>query len=754
MPLGDAIEGPAPESPAGGGLRLSNRREIQAWDPDWRRDIPVEGPALTLMHYWQIVWKHRFIILIALGLCLALGAAATMLTTPVFTGKTTLQIDRESAKVINLQDVVPDERPSQGEEFYQTQYGLLKSRALVDRVITDVGALNSPDLLEAIGVEGTLKTHSHDAQERRLFHETVLRAFAARLQINPVRGSRLVNVQFNSTDPQVAARIANSFAENFIASNLERRFESSSYAREFLEKRISQLKSKLEDSERQIVAYATEEQIINLQEPNGDDPGATQSLASTNLAALNSSLAQATADRIRAEERWRDANRGTGMGITEVLQDPTIQALSQQQARQTAEYQQNLRIYKPDFPVMLQLKAEIDDTRGQLRQATKTIRESMRSQYEVAAAQERALQAQVNQLKGAVLDLRGRSIQYNILQREVDTNRTLYDGLLQRYKEIGVTGGVTTNNISIVDRAEPPTAPSAPNAVLNMALAMVMGLGLGGLGAFVAEALDQAIRLPTDVEAKLGLPLLGSVPILTRGVTPTEAMRDPRSAFWEAYYSIRTALQFSTANGVPRSLLVTSSRPSEGKSTTSLALAQSFARLGARTLLVDADLRKPSLHNALGQENDVGVSNFLTGASPLAQIIRPTAVVNLYFAASGPLPPSPAELLAGDRLHAFLSEAEREFDVIIFDGPPVMGLADAPMIAAAVAATIVVIEAGKTGRHHAAATIRRLKMAQGHLTGVVLTKFDARKASYGYGTSYEFQYNYDYGKTAKPPVSL
>ena len=275
--------------------------------------------------------------------------------------------------------------------------------------------------------------------------------------------------------------------------------------------------------------------------------------------------------------------------------------------------------------------------------------------------EERSLQAQVNRLTGDVLDLRDRSIQYNILQRELDTTRTLYEGLLQRYKEVGVTGGVAANNISIIDLATPPNAPSKPNLLLNMVFAALLGLGLGVLAALILEALDETLATPDDVEKKLGIPVLGVAPLLDKGETPANALSDIRSAFSEAYYSLRTALQFSTPDGAPSSLLVSSARPAEGKSTTAYAVALNLARVGKRVLLIDGDLRNPSMHRVVGVENERGMSNLLSGSADLASVIQQTRQENLFFIPCGPLPPNPAELWGGDRLAQFLGETTQQF---------------------------------------------------------------------------------------------
>jgi capsular exopolysaccharide synthesis family protein len=339
--------------------------------------------------------------------------------------------------------------------------------------------------------------------------------------------------------------------------------------------------------------------------------------------------------------------------------------------------------------------------------------------------------------------VRGRSIDYDILKREVDTSRQLYDILLQGFREIGVASNLGANNISIIDPARPPNYASKPRPLRTMLTAILLGLALGIGLAFLFESFDESIRSPEDVENKLGLPLLGTIPKLDKGTTPVVALLDPRSNFSEAYYSVRTALQFSTNEGVPSSLVVTSARPTEGKSTTSTAIAQHLARLCLRVLMVDSDLRNPSLHKVMSAENTHGFSNYLTGGMSLTQLAQETSIPGLAFIPCGPMPPNPAELLGAAKLAAMLREARAHYDVVLIDAPPVMGLADAPLLASAAAGTILVVEAGGTGRRLAKSAIRRLQVGSAHIIGILLTKFDARKSSYGYG--YGYAYDYEYG---------
>jgi capsular exopolysaccharide synthesis family protein len=702
-----------------------------------------DQPVVDIAAYWRLALKHRLLIIGSFIGALLVGATITLLMTPIYTATATLQIDREAARVVNSEDVAPRENMVMGEEFFQTQYGLIRSRSLAERVIESLGLARSDESLRAMGVEPPEATGTA-AERAAARKEAALEAIQENLDVSPVRGSRLVSIRYSNPDPAMAARIANGFAENFIQSNLDRKFESSSYARTFLEDRIAQTKQRLESAERELVAYAANQQIINIGEPSeGAASGAaTESLTSRSLVAINSALAAARSNRVAAQERWRTANSSNIMTLPEVLENQAIQRLSEQRALLTAEYQQKLNIYQADYPEMVQLKARIDEADGQIRAIASNIRASIRGQYEVAANQERSLQAQVSGLTGDVLNLRDRSIQYNILQRELDTTRTLYEGLLQRYKEVGVTAGVAANNISIVDNATAPTEPSKPNILLNMALASLLGLGFGALAAFVLEALDETLATPDDVEKKLGVPVLGVVPLLDKGKSPSEALGDIRSPFSEAYYSIRTALQFSTTEGAPRSLLISSSRPAEGKSTTAYAVALNLARIGKRVLLIDGDLRNPSMHRVVGLENEHGMSNLLSGSTDLASVVQRTAHENLHFIPCGPLPPNPAELWGGDRLREFLAEARANFDHVVIDGPPVLGFADAPVLASAVNGVVFVLESRGTRRGQARGALRRLQVGRAHLLGAVLTKFSVKSASYG---GYDYAYDYQYG---------
>ena len=715
-------------------------------DPAQVEFAPAPAPAALagedtesiLRQYWRIVIKRRWIILAVLLASLLAGLTIAMMSQRQYAATVTLEIARESARIVDMEDAQP--RLGADQEFYQTQYALLQSRSLAEMVVRDLRLANN----EAFLTDYTGETESVASLSREQREQVAIGKVMAGIEVIPVRMSSVVNLRYVSPDPQMAAAVANSLAENFIEQNLTRRLESSDYARRFLENRLAQMRQRLEESERQAVGYAAQQQIINIAPISRDPqrPSQEQSLVAADLAALNQALAEARAARVAAEARYRQAAGGTA--AAEALGNPALNSLRQQRATLAAEYQRQLSDFGPEYPTVAALRAQLEEIDRQVANEATRVRQgvaqNLQAQYQQAAAAEQQLASRVDQLKDAMLDLQRRSIQYNIYQREVDTNRGLYDALLQRYKEIGVAGGVGTNNISIVDRAEVPGAPFRPNVPLILFVSLVIGAILGAAVALILEQLDDAAIIPADFQNKLGVPLLGAVPKLEKGEEVREVLADRKSPATEAYLSVLTGLQLSTTHGMPKSLLVTSSQAGEGKSTTAYALAQALARLGERVLLVDSDMRKPSLHKSLDLDNQAGLSSLLVGEGELTALARPTANPNLFALTAGRLPPNPAELLAGGGMDKVLSAAVERFDRVIVDGPPILGLADAPLLARSAEATVFVLEAGRTRATQARHALGRLHAVHAPIAGAVLTKFDQKKSGYGYGYGYDYAY--------------
>jgi capsular exopolysaccharide synthesis family protein len=521
----------------------------------------------------------------------------------------------------------------------------------------------------------------------------------------------------------------------------------SAYSKQFLGGQLAEAKRRLEDSERAAMRYARSAGLIDA------SAGAShkietgpKSLTTASLVELNDAYSAARAGRVQAQQRWQQAQATGAMNLPEVLSNPTVQQLSQRRAELQAQYQEETQRRQADHPAVQQLSAKIGEIDRQISGLAANIRSSIRDQFMVAQRQEAALRGNVSQLKSETLSEQDRGIQYNILRREVDTSREMYDGLLQRYKQVSAAAGIASNNVAIVDRAPPPVDPISPRALLNLLLATLAGLSLSLFAVFFRERFVNKIRDPEDVDRFLRAPVLGVVPLVLKGETPHQALADPRSPHCEAHNSIGTSLEFSSTTGAPSTLLVTSSRPAEGKSTTALSLAISFASGGKRVLLVDADLRRPSLHLLLSQENETGLVHLLTRAKDVHEVVQTTGVPNLYFIGSGPTPPNPAQLLSSETLGTLLSTLSRGYDVVIVDGPPVMGLADAPRLAAAAAGTIFVVEAGQVQERLAGRALQRLRSSHARILGVVLTKYDSKQR--GYGTEYDYGY-YGYGYDLK-----
>lgn len=715
---------------------------------------PISRPAAInetslIRQYLRIALRWRYVILGSIAVCFLLGLTITLLMTPQYTATATIEISREANQVTNFQGV---ERNTSAvdQEFYQTQYGLLQSRSLSERVAVQLRLVDDPKFYERFGVTSDapafqLVNGRYPAAGRATRQRVAGDILRNRLDVAPTRLSRLVDVRFTSPDPDFSAKVANAWSDAFIQTNLERKVQATSYGRNLLQRQLAQQKERLDESQRQLVAYASQQRIINLPaQSNADGTTSERSIVADDLASLNSALSQATAERIATESRYREGGRAGA--TSEALRNQAINALRQRRAEYAAEYQKLMTQFEPEYPAARAIKSQIDQLDRSISNEERRVSGSLETDYRAAVERERSLQARVEQLKGNYLDLRRRSIQYNIFQQEVDTNRALYEGLLQRFKEIGVAGGVGVNNVSVVDQADVPERPSSPRLIINLAIALLAGLGIGTALAFALEQMDEAIADPAEVERRLGLPLLGSVPKV-EGATPKEALLDRKSDLVDAYLAIQTNLAFTTEHGVPRSLSVTSTRPAEGKSTTALALATMLARSGKRVILVDGDMRSPSVHHLGGVSHDHGLSNFLAGQDDIAPLTFDMVELGFTAMSAGPIPPNAAELLTGSRLSLLIERLHEHFDHVVIDSPPVMGLADAPLIASRVEGVVYAVESHGIRSTLVKTALARLASANARIFGGVLTKFEARKAHYGYG--YEYGYGYGRDKAAE-----
>ena len=728
---------------------LANAGPAHALSLDLLDDRHDADPdAIDLLAYWHVLLKRRRLIASVLAGVVALALLVTLMTQPQYRAQVLIQVEKEPPPIVQSGSMPFYE--SWDPEFLTTQFELLRSRALAERVANelDLDAATLNRLQDPGWISRVLALLRPQASVQRADASAAAPNDAAvllrratglvqgGLSVLPVEDSRLVRLTFDSPDPKFSVRVVNATAEGFIASTLERRMGATSYAKTYLQDQLAQTKAKLEDSERKLVEFAQREGLVNT---GGDGT----SLATQNLTSLNASMAAAQGDRIRAASRWRQASSGALSG--DMLAGTNISGMQQQKATLQLQYQENLQKYKPDYPVMQSIKSQIDEVTRQIAAETGRARAAVKAEYDAAVSREGMLKNQIAALRGDALDTDSRSIDYNILKREADTNRQLYDSLLQRFKEVGAAGDVRSNNISIIDRAQDGWR-FKPNLIKNLIMGMLAGLLLGVLLAFVLEFLDDTLKNPEDIERKLKLSVLGVIPKLGPKDSVAAASANPQSPFSESYRSVRTALQFATDHGVPRSILVTSASPSEGKSTTALALARNLAQLGKRVLLVDGDLRNPSLHRTLGLEGTSGLSNLLAGACNFSEAVQVSGEERLFVITAGPLPPNPAELLSGSKLVSLLTVGVERYDHVLIDGPPVLGLADAPILANAVEGTLLVATSGKTRISTAQQALKRLLSARARMIGALLTKYDRKIAGYGYHYQYDGYYAYGGGQ--------
>ncbi len=711
---------------------------------------PIDSERTPLIQqYLRIALRWKYVIIGVTVACVVLGLVITLLMTPKYTATATVEIARDANQVTNFQGV-ERQTNSVDQEFYQTQYGLLRSRALSERVATQLRLVDDPDFYTMFGISSDgpafdLSNGRYSATGRAERQRVAGEVLQQNLSVTPARLSRLVDISFTSPRASFSTRIANAWAENYIQTNLERKVQATSYGRNLLERQLALQKQRLDETQRQLVTYATQQQIINLPSQGSGANGAVtseRSIVADDLAALNTALTQAITDRIEAEARYRAKKGGTP---AEALSNVAINSLRQRRAELAAQYQQLMVQFEPGYPSARAMKSQIDQLDRAITREESRVSGSIEGAYRIAAARENSLQTRVNQLKSSYLDNRRRSIQYNIYQQEVDTNRALYDGLLQRYKEIGVANGVGVNNISVVDIADEPQRPSSPRLFLNLLISLLAGLALGAATALILEQMDEAFGDPGEVERRLGLALLGSAPKVANNSSPRDELLDRKSDLVDAYLAISTNLGFTTEHGAPRSLSVTSTRPGEGKSTTALALAIMLARAGKRVILVDADMRAPSVHHLGNVGHERGLSNFLAGEDAIEPLTFSMVDFGFTAMSAGPIPPNAAELLTGNRLARLIERLLEDYDHVVIDGPPVMGLADAPLIAARVEGVIYAVESHGIRASQVKTALGRLAAANVRIFGGVLTKFESRRATYGYG----YDYGYGYGRETK-----
>lgn len=718
-------------------VRVDDDRLVQGY-AEYDLEVPTRG--IDLQALWWMLVRNRVMMLAILLVALVIGAASIWLPKPVYTAQATIQIEPQTARILGTENITPDPGSTENNRILQTQVDLLGSRSTAQHVAQQLKLANDPQFLRDAGLEnepaGDLRT------------AMVASALQEKLNLSSPRDTRLIAVQYDSHDPALAARIANSFAEMFINDTLQRRLDTFTYSRNFLHQQLGETKGRLEKSESKLVSYALSAGLVDAGNAAGlaGGDGERRSITTASLVDLNTAYSQAQTNRMQAQQRWEQAMATPVMSLPEVLSNPAIQNLTRQRAELEATLQQERERRQDNHPAIIQARAQITELDRQIGAIASGVRASIGNQFRVAAGQEAALRGSVSALKAATFAEQGKDVRYNILKREVDTNRNLYNTLLQRYNEVSTQVANTTNPISIIDRAQMPVSPSYPRPALNMALASLAGVALALMAGFVRTRMDDKVHGPTDVEGDFHTPLLGVIPLIKGGETIAEAMDDPLSSVTEAHHAICLALDPVVQTPERSVLLLTSSSSNEGKSTIAVKIASSLAATGKNVLVIDGDMRRGSLHRLLGLSNDFGLADLLSKGSGEGLMDAVQYCEHHGFSVlsrGGRSLANPAELLANSRFAALLDEAVGLFDAIVLDGPPVLGLADAPRISGMADATVFIVEANRTSKADVKIALKRLGDAGAGQIGLVISKYDPAKDTGAYGYAYRYDYPLD-----------
>lgn len=748
---------------------------------------PFAEKEVNLLDYWRVVWKRRWNAAAIALIVIAVVGFRTFTVTPTYTAKGTLLIEKEP-NILTFEEIFQIE--SFRDDYYQTQYKLLQSRALAENVVERL------KLPEKIAAERKPKKGkpARDPKDPA-FRRSVVDSFLGRIEVRPVRMTRLVELSFKDHVSEFAAEAVNALFDSFIDMNIEAKYEATEQATEFLTGQIASLRAEIENSERELQSYGEEKNIIALSDK--------ETTIIDKLGELNTALTGAQIDRVKKEAYYNEIRNVSPEYFPETLTNPLIQKLREEYARLSREYMKKSETFRPDYPEMQRLKTELETARRLLEAETKNLIKAAYSDYQASLNKEKSLEAVFNKQKQEAFQLNSNAIFYNSLKIELDNKKNLHESLLRRQSETGVAArlrGLRTSNVRVVDKAQVPLWPSSPRKKLNLILALMVGLFSGVGLAFLFEYLDNSVKTSEDVERFGRLPSLGVVPEFSRdgfrkgygygygygrkkkdhGSTKMKiaiknpnspvpagssdpkkievppkakeigpplrsieliAHRAPKSSFTESYRLIRTALLLSSADPEMKAIVVSSPLPSEGKSATVSNLAVTLAQAEKKVLLIDSDLRKPRLHRIFGIKNLDGLSNYLTMGVELKALIKSTEIPDLFLVNAGPVPPNPNELLGSKKMAGLVKQLKQYFDYILFDSSPLLVVPDALVLAPCTDGLILVVWGGKTTRESLRKAREQLDLMKIKPLGVIINHLNMREHSYYYKDHY---YHYQY----------
>jgi succinoglycan biosynthesis transport protein ExoP len=740
------------ERKPGDALTVIPAPSVLPWD-----QVPREP---HLLDYLIILRKHQWLIITFLLTVVTVVTIASFKMKPEYEAAARVEVDKEAQNMQPFSDSNSFGEYEDSEAYVETQTKILQSETLALMTIKSMDLGRYP---EFGGISSSTAWQHVGASSRR---PAILGAFLGRLSIKRITGSRLIEVQFAAEDPQLAAQVVNTHLQNYVEQNFRSKYDATIQASNWLSAELEELRIKVEKSEDARIAYERENQIWQIDEK--------QDITTQKLADLSKAVTDAQTDVAQKEALYRMAISGNVDALPAARNNPVISNLQNRKSALSEDYAQAVDQYGPNFPKVLRIAAQQKEVDDDLEKARKTMIESVEEDFTTARTHAELLQEALDKQKADANGLAEKLVQYHILQHDAESNKQLYDGLLQKLKEAGITAGLRSSNIRVVDPALTPTTPARPQKARNILLSFLVGL-VGGVGlALFREYLDNTVKSPDDIEALTGLPSLAVVPSLpglnanqsrfsrfAREAAPQSASGprvellsyiQPKSQISEAFRALRTSLLLSQADHPPQVILVTSALPREGKTTAAVNLAVTLAQLGDRTLLMDSDLRKPGIRRALNLTvgKEVGLSSYLAGVSTLDEVMIPHPTINnLVALTTGPVPPSPADLLSSHRMREAIVELRHRFKFIVIDSPPVMAATDPVILSALTDGVLLVVRSCETPKEAFTRTRDLLAAVKCRLLGVVLNAVDSSAPDYYYSYRYyPYAYGYGYGEDA------
>jgi exopolysaccharide transport family protein len=689
----------------------------------------------TLIDYYRMVVKQRRLIAYCAVAVFVLGAIFTLKTTRQYEAVGRIMVSRDNGDVVSDQITQQAGGGSGGGDLnseIETQANIIQSDSLALRVIQDLYLYREPDFagkLAKVDFDGGLTPLGAPPEMDPTYQEAMLKTFKRNLVVVEVPNTRIIEIHFFCANPKLAANIAQHIAETLEQRGLQARYESTTHATEWLANQLNDLQHQVEQSEQSLVDYQKKAGIVGL-----DDK---QNTIMSKLDDLNHALTVVQSDRAAKEANYQSMKSGLPELSAAVPASSQIYKLRQQETDLKGQYAQAMAQFGEEYPKVVAIANQLKELQSAIQEENKRIATQVHSDYEISKSREQSLNGIFEEQKQSALELSERSVEYKILERDAQSYRDLYESLNKTLKQAQVLASLQSSNISVIDTPVVPSHPSRPNIPRNLAISAVIGIAFGFVGAFTMEMLDNRIYRPEEVAAIVNLPVLVSIPLYSEadenisdlpelpghvGAQPIGLIswQQPKSEWAEAYRALRTAMLLSSSGAPPKTLLVTSGLPQEGKSTTSLNIATVLAQRNRRVLLIDADLRRPSLHTVLNMKPEFGLSTVVAGETNLKDALIATAVPNLTVLPAGPLPPSPAELLGSDAMKRLLEECRNEFDFVIIDAPPVLSVTDSVILSVEVDAALIVIRAGYTTKHSLRRTCELLAGVGARVLGTVL----------------------------------